>query len=50
MLFLKFRRFIGDDRGASTPVKKLRVRMQRVVSGGEVTGEEAVELRVLEND
>jgi hypothetical protein len=31
-------------------VKKLRVRMQLVVSGGEVTGEEAVEPRVLEKD
>jgi hypothetical protein len=31
-------------------MKKLRVRMQLVVSGEEVPGEEAVELGVLEKD
>ena len=49
MLFLKFSPSFGD-RAASTPMKKLRVRMQLVVSGEEVPGEEAVELGVLEKD
>ncbi len=49
VLFLKFSPSF-ERSSRVDPVEEAQVQEQLVVSGGEVTGEEAVELRVLEND